>query len=316
MPLRVTAQDAEPITEITQTTTPAKTGLTATPDSIELKQTDFGKVIQIQLKNNTDKDMPLIASELSVKVESGGKTTLQTEKGAITSISDQNFEINQSRFTVSAQSEYIFKFRIKLSAEAKDNIFPAVAFEETTGNAGTIGSGNYLAYVPVLIPNFNEKLSMDGNLILNGSNPRVIFAPDLSIYAVVSNDGKRYFYPAGKVKVSKGGEVLFEKDITEDLKAILLPGDEKSTTLEWQNTLSPFSALGEYTVELELTPEDSSNLFTARIQYFYFPAEIILYAIPVIAGILVLFVGGNYFLKRRKRAEEMTQESPQEETSV
>jgi hypothetical protein len=273
-----------------QQTPPAN--VSVSPSFTYVDKNALGQNFEITVKNTSDKKISIMPVEKSVTIKDG-KTIPSSE-----AVKNSLLEFKAGPFDVDPNTEVKFPVRVKLSVGKISGIFPAVSFTASSGEGNLSVSGELFSVF--LIQDFEGSLSADVNVSLTTGT--VTVDRNFNINGTVVNNGEKFYNPSGTVTIFKGDQKLYEQQITSDIQGELFPNESKNFMIKWQNELSGLSSIGSYTIQTKITPAPFSQTFVAKVQIFYFPSDLILLVIPVIAVLAIIFVIAKNLRRKAQNA--------------
>jgi hypothetical protein len=287
--ITVTVKAAEVTT--VPTATPAQ-GLSISPDSLIIKETDIGKVNTIKLTNNTAQKLQLTGQEGIVSRNSDQKVVPVNQP-----VSTQYLEITPTEFSIDPGATFELNIRTKFTSTNISANFPAVIIKTKAGTTQDVGL-NYEVYIPVLIQNLSGQYKLTTDLKLNID--RFTVDPQVTITGVINNDGGKFFNPSGTVVLFKGDTKLIEKEITTQVTGLEFPAESRSYTVNFVIPDTSFKGVGEYTVESHIGSDLSGSTTIARIKFIYIPKQLLYLSGGVLLGVIVISVLISLFRRPKK----------------
>lgn len=256
-----------------------KKGITISPSRVIMQINDYGKTYTFKLNNNSGSTAYFLISEGLVTQDENGVTIPLNEE-----VEKSFLEVLTPEITVEDSEVAEIKIRSRIIGNDTTQKFPAIIIKSDAEEGSNVGI-NYEMYIPFIAQNTTGDLSM--NTVTKIDADAFSFNPKLSIIGSVINDGDKFINPSGTIAIFKDGVKIYEKEITSQIRGLLMPGIAKGFSLEWTNENDdPISALGEYTVETRTTSDLSDKIYGSRINFFYIPI-ILVY---ILAGLITTIV--------------------------
>ena len=257
--------------------------ISASPTSFIILENELGKKTPIIIKNTSTKDMKLDIAEC-VSTKTDGLTNLLDQ-----AVEKSVIDVLNSTITVKANSEATINVRVRISASGTGQIPCIKIYSKTDATITPI-------VIPFTIQNFAGTYKVSVNFEIGSTG--LVTSPNLTISGTVSNGGDKFFKPQGTVIISKNGQKLNETDITSQITGLLMSGEEKIFEIKWTNDLSLTDSIGEYTIDVKVTTDQSADAVIKQLYYNYIPQDLLL-----IGGIgsvaLLLIIIGLIVLKKK-----------------
>jgi hypothetical protein len=257
--------------------------ITASPSDFIILENELGKKTPIVIKNSSAKDTKLdIAECISTKID--GKINLLDQ-----AVEKSVIDVLNPTITVKANSESTINVRVRISASGKGQIPCIKIYSKTDATITPI-------IIPFIIQNFAGSYKVNVNFDIG--NTGLVTSPSLTISGKVANGGDKFFKPQGVVTISKNGQKLNETDITSQITGLLMSGEEKPFEVKWTNDQSLLDGIGEYTIEVKVTTDQSSDAVIKQLYYNYLPQDLLLIG-GIGSAALLLIIIGLIVLKKR-----------------
>jgi hypothetical protein len=276
------------LTFITGKAYSASNTLEVSPASFVILENDLGKNSSIIVKNNSDKDINIIATECIAERNNGVITPLDKI------VEKEQLDIENPEIKIKANGEGTINVRVKISAKG-GTTFPCLTIkqkEESTSELTVSGS----IVIPFLIQDFNGNQKFDLNIDLGQTG--IITDPTITINGTLINTGEKFFSPQGTVVISKDGTKLGEIEITSQVKGLMMTGESKTFSIKWKNELQNIASIGEYKIEVKISTDQSSTTSVKQILFNYVPFDIILLFSVIGIALLLIIIGVIIFKKR------------------
>jgi hypothetical protein len=273
---------------ITSAANAASNTLEVSPASFVIQENDIGKKSTITIKNNSDKEINIIATECLSERKDGVIVPLDKI------VEKEQLDIENPDIKIKANSEGTINARVKISAKG-GTTFPCLTIkqkEESTNELTVSGS----IVVPFLIQDFNGTQKFDLNIDLGQTG--IITDPSITINGKLTNTGEKFFSPQGTIVISKDGTKLGEIEITSQVKGLMMTGESKNFSVKWKNELQNIASIGEYKIEVKISTDQSSTTSVKQILFNYVPFDIILLFSVIGIALLLIIIGVIIFKKR------------------
>jgi hypothetical protein len=276
------------LTSISTSVKAASNTLEVSPASFIILENDMGKKSIITIKNNSDKEVTILATECLAERKDGVISPLDK------TIEKEQLDIDTKTIKIKANSEGQINVRVKISAKG-GTIFPCLSIspKEESSNELTV-SGSIV--IPFLIQDFTGTQKFDLNIDLGQTG--IITDPSIGINGTITNTGEKFFSPQGSVVISKDGTKLGEVEITSQIKGLMMTGESKKFSIKWKNELQNIASIGEYKIEVKISTDQSTKTSIKQILFNYVPADIILLFSIIGIAVLLIIIGVIIFKKR------------------
>lgn len=246
-----------------------------TPKETLVKETDIGKTFEIELKNNSDKTISLVAREVRINRLNNEITSVDAGKEVL--------EMMDSKIQIESGSTFTHKIRIKFSSQDFAASYPAVKYLSDDNSSELVYKIEDQAIFLIQSLDGDYKLGLDTQL----ANPDITTSNTVKLLITIKNEGAKYFIPDGTMSIYFKEQPIFEQKLTDLINKRLFAGEETSLDIEHILEDSTLQAIGEYKVEVKINSDYSENQKIATITFMYIPYEIITKAGIIIGGTLI-----------------------------
>lgn len=246
-----------------------------TPKETLVKETDIGKTFEIELKNNSDKTISLVAREVRINRLNNEITSVDAGKEVL--------EMMDSKIQIESGSTFTHKIRIKFSSQDFAASYPAVKYLSDDNSSELVYKIEDQAIFLIQSLEGDYKLGLDAQL----ANPDITTSNTVKLLITIKNEGEKYFIPDGTMSIYFKEKPIFEQKLTDLINKRLFAGEEISLDIEHILEDSTLQAIGEYKVEVKINSDYSANQKIATITFMYIPYEIITKAGIIIGGALI-----------------------------
>ncbi len=246
-----------------------------TPKETLVKETDIGKTFEIELKNNSDKTISLVAREVRINRLNNEITSVDAGKEVL--------EMMDSKIQIESGSTFTHKIRIKFSSQDFAASYPAVKYLSDDNSSELVYKIEDQAIFLIQSLDGDYKLGLDAQL----ANPDITTSNTVKLLITIKNEGEKYFIPDGTMSIYFKEQPIFEQKLTDLINKRLFAGEETSLDIEHILEDSTLQAIGEYKVEVKINSDYSANQKIATITFMYIPYEIITKAGIIIGGALI-----------------------------
>lgn len=268
------------------------------------------KIVKVTVTNPSDKKVSVrvIQNDFVAGDEDGTPAIILDETEYADEHSLKRFMTPIENITLEPKEAKVVEIELVVPEDAQPGgYFGSVRFAPTDPDTGGQVNVNISVASLILLTvagDAPEKLDLTLFSIHQGGRPKSFFMNGEDIEAVVrfENKGKVQAGPFGMISVTKGDEIVFEKDFNnKEQRDVVLPGSAR----RWVEKLEGIESFGKYTVNATFTYGSKNQSIEVSETFWLIPKSVMILAAAAVV-LFVALIGGLVWWIRGRAPKQQT----------